>query len=124
MAGPSRASELYHKIVGDPATSVTLLENMVTRRQAEDDYLEFKGAGKIPNHLIKEYWSQVLSGFANTEGGVLIWGIRAGRVEHPPRQVAEDRRRHRTGPCPQRYRAGPAVEGRPAGSDSGSRRRC
>lgn len=32
---------------------------------------------------MKQYWSQALSGFANTEGGVLIWGIRAARITSP-----------------------------------------
>lgn len=56
----------------------------MTSEKAETEYLEFKG-GRIQDDpsAVKRFWSQAISGFANTEGGVLIWGIRATRIEHP-----------------------------------------
>ena len=47
----------------------------------ETEWLEFKGAEKIDANGIKNYWAEALSGFANTEGGVLVWGIDARKNE-------------------------------------------
>lgn len=79
---PSRAEQLYRQIVTDDEPA-SVLKRMVDEHWTETEYLEFKGAGKIQERQIKECWSQTLSAFANTEGGVLIWGIRAARIEHP-----------------------------------------
>ena len=78
----SRAHELYRQIAehDDPAA---ILNGMIADQRTETEYLEFKGASKIQPKQVKEFWSQTLSAFANTEGGVLIWGIRAARTEHP-----------------------------------------
>ena len=78
----SRAHELYHQILATE-DSAQLLKDMITSQRTETEFLEFKGAGRIEPKQIKAFWSRTLSGFANTEGGVLIWGIRAARVEHP-----------------------------------------
>jgi len=43
----------------------------------EEEWLDFKGAAATPPDKIKEIWSKALAGFANTEGGVLVWGIDA-----------------------------------------------
>jgi Putative DNA-binding domain len=51
----------------------------------ETEWLEFKGAAQLTatqasatkEDKVKEMWSEALSGFANTQGGVLIWGIDA-----------------------------------------------
>jgi len=77
---PSRAEDLYQKIVGDN-DPVAMLSGMVDSHVAEEEYLEFKG-GKIQGHeqKVKTYWSEALSGFGNTEGGVLVWGVRANRI--------------------------------------------
>ena len=57
---------------------------MVARHVPETHFLEFKG-GKIQNDAkaIRGTWSQTISGFGNTEGGVIIWGIRASRIPNP-----------------------------------------
>jgi hypothetical protein len=55
----------------------------------ESEWLDFKGAAQLtatrqPPEVagknaekVKEIWSEALSGFANTQGGVLVWGIDA-----------------------------------------------
>ena len=44
----------------------------------EEEWLDFKGATPVPpDNDIKKIWSKALSGFANTGGGVLVWGIDA-----------------------------------------------
>ena len=77
----SRAIELFRQIVVDPAQAV-LLRKMATNKTPESESLEFKG-GRISETEAKKYWSQALSGFANTGGGVLIFGIKTDRVEPP-----------------------------------------
>jgi hypothetical protein len=69
---------------------VKLLKDLVTYNKPENDFLEFKGAGKITEPQIKAYWSKALSGFANTEGGIVVWGIRATKIPDPgggPRKI-------------------------------------
>ncbi|WP_406699173.1 ATP-binding protein [Singulisphaera sp. Ch08] len=92
----SLARDLFDRIVnGD---SLAILRAMVEGepRAVESEWLEFKAfpwndfldpmKGYDPKNLkekkkdfIKETWSQVLSAFANTQGGVLIWGIHAAK---------------------------------------------
>lgn len=43
----------------------------------ETEWLDFKGAEKAEDKDVKKIWSQALAGFANTQGGVLIWGVDA-----------------------------------------------
>lgn len=78
----SRAREFYEQIINahDPGSH---LNRLVDERKPETEFLEFKGASKIPDSAIKQYWSKALSGFSNTEGGVLVWGIRASRIDAP-----------------------------------------
>ena len=75
----SRAQELFGQIAQNP-DPYRLLSEYVQNQKRENEFLEFKGASRIQDSQAKEYWSKALSGFANTEGGVLVWGIRAARV--------------------------------------------
>jgi hypothetical protein len=69
------------------ADKATYLRDMVnaTPPVFEDGWLDFKGgthgpAGNsipLPDTTVKELWSKALCGFANTGGGVLVWGIDA-----------------------------------------------
>ena len=70
------AQLLFEKITQCP-NPPQALHDLVTNKEAESNFLEFKGAGRIGDVPMKANWSTALSGFANTEGGVLIWGIRA-----------------------------------------------
>jgi hypothetical protein len=45
----------------------------------ETEWLEFKG--RPQPHDVLKIWSAAVSGFANTEGGVIIWGIDCRRTE-------------------------------------------
>jgi hypothetical protein len=82
----SRAVLLFEEI---KAGGTQFLRNLVTTKRKESDYLEFKGAGKLKDEQAKEGWSQALSGFANIEGGVLVWGIRAARNKATGNDEAE-----------------------------------
>jgi hypothetical protein len=78
----TRARQLFDQIISndDPAA---FLRKMIDDKRCEIDYLEFKGASRIQEKEAKHYWSKALSGFANTEGGVIIWGISAHQITNP-----------------------------------------
>jgi hypothetical protein len=87
MATPSRASTLFDQIIksDDPAA---VIEGMVTSQEPENEFLEFKTCGQERDN--RKNWCVALSGFANTEGGVVIWGIATDKVLVPPSTVKVD----------------------------------
>lgn len=68
----SRATLLFQKIVVTP-DPVAAIEQMVADHEQEAEYLDFKTEGAEKDN--RDNWSVALSGFANTEGGVIVWGI-------------------------------------------------
>src|SRR4051794_40958325 len=70
----TRAKQLFNEIT-QASSPADFIEQMIRDRRAETEYLEFKG-GKTNSKDARRLWSKALSGFANTEGGVLIWGVR------------------------------------------------
>jgi hypothetical protein len=81
---PSIPQERFNKIVqaADPVAEITDLVNL-TSPTSEDDWFDCK---REPDDItdptrrekkIKEMWLQALCGFANNEGGLLIWGLDA-----------------------------------------------
>ena len=77
----SRASELFSQIKDG---GIEFLRAFVEKQTVETHYLEFKG-GRIQtdDKGCKEAFSEAVSGFANTEGGILVFGIRASRTKDP-----------------------------------------
>jgi hypothetical protein len=73
---PSHALEFFNRIKNGGVPFVKGLINS-DPPSFETDWLDFKGAENIKPLDIKKIWSEALSGFANTEGGVIIWGIDA-----------------------------------------------
>ncbi len=75
---PSIAKEFFLKITCDP-DPVAAIKKLTgsTSPTFETEWRDFKGAAQINDQDAKKIWSKVLSGFANTQGGVLIWGIDA-----------------------------------------------
>src|SRR4051812_5584309 len=78
----SRAEDLYREIARMRARRRTeYVESWAKRQAAENEYLEFKRVAHDPEN--QRFWSEALSGFANTEGGLLVWGIGTGKVMPP-----------------------------------------
>lgn len=73
---PSHALEFFKKVKID---GVQFLKGLIDSDPPsfETDWLDFKGAEKLNDKDVKKIWSEALAGFANTEGGVLVWGIDA-----------------------------------------------
>ena len=48
----------------------------------EDDWLDFKNhPGTGNEEKVKEMWGEALSGMANNQGGVIIWGVDARKTK-------------------------------------------
>jgi len=77
---PSRAREFYETITSLPDDSerAAFLRSLVKTSPPtfETEYLDFKCEPQNEKNT-KEIWSKSLGGFANTEGGVIVWGVDA-----------------------------------------------
>jgi hypothetical protein len=78
---PSLAEELFEKIKSqlDPAAFLKAMADPASPPTFESDYLDFKAKPDPDpkNSKLKEIWYEALSGFGNSGGGVLVWGIDA-----------------------------------------------
>jgi hypothetical protein len=84
---PSLARSFYQRFLEAP-DAVAFLEGLVNANPptVETEWLEFKmypqeGNDQKDEQKIKEIWSVILSAFGNTQGGVLIWGIGAKKID-------------------------------------------
>ena len=82
MAFMATRAEAFFARLRDAEDRLAALKQLVTDKTAETEFFEFKG-GRIDESTTKKYWSQALSGFANSEGGVLIFGIKTERIVPP-----------------------------------------
>jgi hypothetical protein len=91
---PSLAEELFEKIKSDPNPANFLKEmaNPALPPTFESDYLDFKAKPDPDpkNAKLKEIWYEALSGFGNSGGGVLIWGIDARKDKTTEIDAAHD----------------------------------
>jgi hypothetical protein len=85
MSSPSLARDFFDRIVNsaDPAAAIRGLVDPANPT-VETDWLDFKTEPqdqKQRDRKIREMWSEALGGFANNQGGVLIWGIDARKTQ-------------------------------------------
>ena len=77
---------------GDQATRWARIEKLVADRAQESLWLDFKEVGPAADPkepYLKEKLARALSGFANTEGGVLVYGIYAKEAKKGEPDAAE-----------------------------------
>lgn len=72
-----RAEDLFERIQRD---GVAAIETLIAERASEELFLEFKqsaddGQGNRFHDRDRGNLRKAISGFANSEGGVLIWGV-------------------------------------------------
>jgi hypothetical protein len=74
---PSLARSFFERITSgsDPAGQIRAFVG-ATPPVFETEFLDFKCEPENDDK-VKELWSKAVAGFANTEGGVLVWGIDA-----------------------------------------------
>jgi len=73
----SRAREIFDKLVEDGLSGI---EEFIDNRKSEELFLDFKrssdnGFGRKLSDSDRNNFGKALSGFSNTEGGVIVWGI-------------------------------------------------
>ncbi|MFA5975244.1 MAG: ATP-binding protein [Elusimicrobiota bacterium] len=72
-----RPEELFHRI---EKQGLTTIEEFIRTRQSEEFFLDFKrsandGAAGSLHQGDRQNLAKALSGFSNSEGGVLVWGV-------------------------------------------------
>lgn len=77
MAVLSTARQFFDQLVAGGSASI---EELVTKRVHETEWLDFKSGEHLQKR--KETWSEAICGFANNQGGVLVWGIDARKDEN------------------------------------------
>lgn len=72
-----RAKELFEKIKSEGKSAI---EEFILTRKAEELFLDFKrsadnGNGPRLNQIDRNSLAKSISGFGNSEGGIIIWGV-------------------------------------------------
>ncbi|WP_454259101.1 AlbA family DNA-binding domain-containing protein [Pseudoxanthomonas mexicana] len=86
-----RASELFERLQAD---GLAALKRILDEEEPESLFLDYKkSATRQEDRALarsdRENLSKALSGFANSEGGLLIWGVDARRKPNGQREVLE-----------------------------------
>ena len=74
-----RAEDIFERI---KVQGITAIDGFLADRQVEELYLDFKrsadsGSGAHLNPKDRSNFAKAISGFGNSEGGVLVWGVDA-----------------------------------------------
>jgi hypothetical protein len=78
---PSRAREYFERFTAANAAEMLQALARSETKTYEDEQLDFKH-GNPREQDIDQIWSKALGAFANSQGGVVVWGIRADRDNH------------------------------------------
>ena len=75
--GVTRARDLFERLEKDGEAAVA---DLILARKSEELFLDFKrsaddGAGRQLHNRDRTNLGKALSGFANSEGGVIVWGV-------------------------------------------------
>lgn len=86
-AGKSRATELFERI---ESLGVEALKALYQDQKNEELFLDYKRIATVPGNRglhpdDRANLKKALSGFANADGGVLIWGLGTSKVNGPDR---------------------------------------
>jgi len=76
-----RAEEFFNKILAEGEIAI---DNFILSRKAEELFLDFKrssdnGSGDKLSQTDRNNLAKAISGFGNSEGGIIIWGIDCSR---------------------------------------------
>jgi hypothetical protein len=73
----SRAEELFQRML---SKGLEAIDDLITTEKSEEHFLDFKrssnaGASRTLSDSDRETLAKAVSGFANTDGGVIVWGV-------------------------------------------------
>ena len=79
-----RAEDLYERLKDEGEAAI---DQMILDRESESFFLDFKrssddGAGRKLADADRRNLAKALSGFGNSEGGVIIWGVDCSEAHH------------------------------------------
>ncbi|EKE06456.1 MAG: hypothetical protein ACD_19C00008G0002 [uncultured bacterium] len=77
----TRAEDLFKQI---KTKGIESIDSFITDRQREELFLDFKrssdnGSGKKLSNEDRKNLSKAITGFGNSEGGIIVWGIECSR---------------------------------------------
>jgi len=77
----SRVNDIYQKIKKDKEKAI---DDYILTRKSEELFLDFKrsadnGSGRILHQNDRNNLAKAISGFGNSEGGVIVWGVDCSR---------------------------------------------
>jgi len=72
-----RPQDIFERILGEGETAI---DEFIDTRQSEEFFLDFKrptddGSGSKLHSGDRENSPKAISGFGNSEGGVIVWGV-------------------------------------------------
>src|SRR5207249_4530132 len=85
MAALSTARQFFDQLVAGGASTI---EALVPAATHETEWRDFKSGEYLKDD--KETWSEAVCGFANNQGGVLVWGIDARKDKATGIDAASD----------------------------------
>jgi hypothetical protein len=79
MSDQSAIEDYFLQIAGNTSKGFAFLSSLISSDPPtyETEWLDFKGDVPLNGEALKGHWSRALSGFANTGGGILVFGIDA-----------------------------------------------
>lgn len=84
-----RAEDLFEKIKREGELAI---DEFILTRKSEELFLDFKrsadeGAGKVLHDNDRDNLSKAISGFGNSEGGVIVWGVYCTKDKLDPADI-------------------------------------
>lgn len=82
MNVPSRAEDLFAEFVSDGEEAIN---RFISEQRSEELFLDYKksaddGNGTKLHHTDRGNLAKAISGFGNSEGGIIVWGVTCQRV--------------------------------------------
>ena len=76
-----RGEDLFERVRNEGETAI---ESFIDTQQSEELFLDFKrsadnGSGNKLHNNDRQNLAKAISGFGNSEGGVIVWGIECSR---------------------------------------------
>ncbi|MGI8744955.1 MAG: AlbA family DNA-binding domain-containing protein [Bryobacteraceae bacterium] len=77
MAGTSRAEDLFAELI---AGGETAIDGFIAEARSEELFIDYKksaddGNGSKLQHTDRGHLAKAISGFGNSEGGIIVWGV-------------------------------------------------